>query len=61
MKVSVNHCTMYQYDSPVYLEPHIFRPRPRANNAQQLLAFDIEITPMPAGTAECLDQDGDRF
>ena len=27
-------------------------------NAQQLLAFDIQIAPMPAGTTECLDQDG---
>jgi transglutaminase-like putative cysteine protease len=42
----------------VYLEPHIFRLRPRMTNAQQLLAFDIQIAPIPAGTTECLDQDG---
>src|ERR1700678_2210329 len=58
MKISVTHSTVYRYDFPVYLEPHIFRLRPRENSAQRLLAFDIQITPTPAGTTECLDQDG---
>jgi transglutaminase-like putative cysteine protease len=46
---------VYRYDFPVYLEPHIFRLRPRTSSAQRLLAFDIQITPTPAGTTECLD------
>ncbi len=58
MKISVTHCTVYRYDFPVYLEPHIFRLRPRTNSAQRLLSFDLQITPTPAGTTECLDQDG---
>jgi transglutaminase-like putative cysteine protease len=58
MKISVTHSTVYRYDFPVYLEPHIFRLRPRTNSAQRLLAFDIQIAPTPAGTTECLDQDG---
>jgi transglutaminase-like putative cysteine protease len=58
MKITVRHSTMYRYDFPVLLEPHIFRLRPRTNSAQRLLAFDIEIAPTPAGTTECLDQDG---
>src|ERR1700691_17869 len=58
MKISVTHSTIYRYDFPVYLEPHIFRLRPRTNSAQRLLAFDIQIAPLPAGTTECLDQDG---
>jgi transglutaminase-like putative cysteine protease len=58
MKIAVTHRTTYHYDFQVFLEPHIFRLRPRANSAQRLLAFDIEITPIPAGTTECLDQDG---
>jgi len=58
MKVSVTHTTRYRYDFPVYLEPHIFRLRPRSNGAQRLLAFDIQIAPAAAGTTECLDQDG---
>jgi transglutaminase-like putative cysteine protease len=58
MRINVTHSTVYRYDFPVYLEPHIFRLRPRENSAQRLLAFDIHITPTPAGTTECLDQDG---
>ena len=58
MKITVRHSTVYRYDSPVYLEPHIFRLRPRASSAQRLLTFNLQITPTPAGTAECLDQDG---
>ena len=58
MKITVTHSTVYRYDFPVYLEPHIFRLRPRTNSSQRLLAFDLQITPTPAGTTECLDQDG---
>jgi transglutaminase-like putative cysteine protease len=58
MKINVTHSTVYRYDFPVYLEPHIFRLRPRENSAQRLLAFDLQISPLPAGTTECLDQDG---
>lgn len=58
MRITVTHSTLYSYDFPVCLEPHIFRFRPRMTNAQQLLAFDLQIAPTPAGTTECLDQDG---
>jgi transglutaminase-like putative cysteine protease len=58
MRLSATHSTVYRYDSPVYLEPHIVRLRPRMNGAQRLLAFDLQIAPTPAGTTECLDQDG---
>jgi transglutaminase-like putative cysteine protease len=58
MKISVTHETAYHYNFPVYLEPHIFRLRPRTSSSQRLLLFDLQITPTPAGTAGCLDQDG---
>ena len=58
MRITVTHNTVYRYDFPVYLEPHIFRLRPRTSGTQQLLACDIQIAPTPAGTTECLDQDG---
>jgi len=58
MRISVQHCTVYHYDFPVYLEPHIFRLRPRTHGSQRLIAFDLQIAPAPAGTTECLDQDG---
>jgi transglutaminase-like putative cysteine protease len=58
MRIDVSHSTVYRYDFPVYLEPHIFRLRPRTDSAQHLVSFDLQITPPPAGTTECLDQDG---
>lgn len=58
MKITVTHSTAYRYDFPVYLEPHIFRLRPRMTNEQRLIAFDLQITPGPAGSTDCLDQDG---
>jgi transglutaminase-like putative cysteine protease len=58
MKITVTHSTLYRYDYPVFLEPHIFRLQPRMSGTQRLLAFDLQILPAPAGTTECLDQDG---
>ena len=58
MKLSVEHSTVYRYNHAVILEPHIFRLRPRITSVQRLLAFEIQILPVPAGTTECLDQDG---
>ena len=58
MRITVTHSTRYRYDFPVILEPHIFRLRPRMTNVQRLLTFDLQIAPTPAGTTECLDQDG---
>ncbi len=58
MRITVAHTTVYRYEFPVYLEPHIFRLRPRMNYAQKLISFDLQIAPTPAGTTECLDQDG---
>src|SRR5437660_12866115 len=58
MKINLSHSTTYCYETPVYLQAHILRLRPRTNGAQQLLDFDLEVTPTPAGMTECLDQDG---
>jgi transglutaminase-like putative cysteine protease len=58
MMISVEHATVYAYDSPVVLKPHTIRLRPRMTSSQRLLAYDLQIDPIPAGTSECLDQDG---
>jgi len=58
MRIQVHHSTQYVYDSPVFLEPHTFRLRPRHDGAQRLLSYRLEIAPEPAGRTECLDQDG---
>jgi hypothetical protein len=58
MRISIQHPTVYRYPHDVELEPHTFRLRPRMTTTQWLLAFDLQILPGPAGTTECLDQDG---
>jgi len=58
MRIHVLHSTEYRYDSPVFLEPHTFRLRPRHDGAQRLLAYRLDISPEPVGRTDCLDQDG---
>lgn len=58
MRISIAHSTIYRYDAPVFLEPHVVRLRPRADASQRLLSYSLEIAPAPGGMAECLDQDG---
>src|SRR6185503_9215612 len=58
MIITVDHSTSYRYDCAVHLQPHTFRLRPRMTTTQRLLSFDLEVVPLPTGTTECLDQDG---
>lgn len=58
MRVSVAHTTVYRYSTPVFLEPHVLRLRPRQDGTQWLRSYTLKITPTPAGLTETLDQDG---
>lgn len=58
MKLCVEHSTVYRYQDAVYLKPQTFRLRPRTSCSQRLLHFELQISPLPVGTAECMDQDG---
>ena len=58
MRLSVAHTTVYRYDRPVQLEPHLFRLRPREDAVQRLLDYRLDLTPPPAGQSWSLDQDG---
>lgn len=58
MQFLVEHSTVYRYNGAVQLETHTFRLRPRMSTTQRLLMYELVIWPVPAGTAECLDQDG---
>src|SRR5690349_24143355 len=58
MRISVIHSTVYRYDSPVFLEPHTFRLRPREDGLQRLIRHQLEIVPPPQGQSICLDQNG---
>ena len=58
MRISVAHSTVYRYDQPVWLEPHLLRLRPRHDASQNLLRHTLAIAPAPGGQTGCLDQDG---
>jgi transglutaminase-like putative cysteine protease len=58
MLFDISHTTRYRYDSPVFLEPHVLRFRPRCNAAQRVAAFHLETHPHPAGWSEMVDLDG---
>ncbi len=58
MRISIVHSTVYAYASPVFLEPHTFRLRPREDGSQRLSAYMLSVSPAPAGQAQCLDHDG---
>lgn len=58
MIFTITHTTAYQYEQPVFLEPHTIRLKPKTDGMQQLLNFNIQISPQPAGLTECRDLDG---
>jgi transglutaminase-like putative cysteine protease len=55
MHFSVTHFTKYHYSEPVYVEPHLIRLRPRCDGSQNLSAYQLQISPEPAGRSEYLD------
>jgi len=58
MRIRVTHRTHYQYDRPVFLEPHVFRLTPRQDAAQHLLEHSITLSPPAAGMTPMIDIDG---
>ena len=58
MRVTVEHSTVYRYDTSVFLEPHVFRLTPRTDASQRLVSSFLRILPVPTGMNQFLDQDG---
>ena len=58
MLYEITHRTEFTYTEPAFLEPHLVRLRPRSDGAQHLHAFQLHVTPEPAGTTELLESDG---
>lgn len=58
MLFDITHTTTYRFTRPVYLEPHVFRFRPRCDATQRLQDFQLRIDPRPAGLSEYLDLEG---
>lgn len=58
MRYSIHHETVYTYNQPVILAPHLLRLRPRSNGWQTLEDFTLKVTPNPSGIGETIDLDG---
>ncbi len=55
MIYKIQHSLTYEFSAPVYLEPHILYLKPRTDNSQKLLSFDLNVEPQPIFTANNTD------
>lgn len=60
MDFRISHQLRYRYDRPVFFEPTLVRVCPRHDHIQQLLDFDLQVTPTPAGSTPILDAHDNR-
>ncbi len=58
MKFKIIHKTEYQFTSPVFLEPHYIRLKPRQTHSNRVEYFNLDITPQPAGISLQRDEEG---
>lgn len=58
MYFEITHKTTYSYSSPIFLEPHTLKLRPRCDGLQNLTQFDWKVEPRPVGLSEGIDLDG---
>lgn len=61
MEFRIKHETNYQFEQPVFLEPHILRFRPRTDADQRVMDYSLSISPPPAGLSEGIDFEGNPF
>lgn len=61
MQYKINHTTVYTYNQPVCLKPHLLRLHPRCDSWQKLHFFSLEINPEPAGISYFTDFDGNNL
>ncbi|MDH3328063.1 MAG: transglutaminase family protein [Desulfobulbaceae bacterium] len=57
MLYRITHQIRYVYSAAVFLEPHVFRLRPRCDAAQQVKEFSMSIEPKPTGRHDFLDSE----
>ena len=58
MLFEIKHVTKFSYSSPVFLEPHVLRLRPRCDVSQNLHRYELLVEPESNGRTECIDLDG---
>ncbi|MDE2027739.1 MAG: transglutaminase family protein [Candidatus Omnitrophica bacterium] len=58
MFLAIRHATVYSYDKPVILEPHIIRLTPRQDAYKRLVERSLTIIPEPDGMSVNFDLSG---
>ncbi|NJN24212.1 MAG: transglutaminase family protein [Acaryochloridaceae cyanobacterium RL_2_7] len=58
MRLHINHRTIYEYEEPVVLLPHIIRLTPRQDSYQTVQNFSLDITPQPKFLSQAFDELG---
>ncbi|MFO0789510.1 MAG: transglutaminase family protein [Pirellulales bacterium] len=58
MLFTIEHTTEYRFNRPVFFEPHHLRFCPRTDGSQQVVQFDLQIDPAPAGCTQAFDAEG---
>jgi len=61
MLFEIIHRTRYHYSQPVFLEPFIFRLRPRCDAGQTLRSYCTDVIPAPGGMTHCLGLYGNNI
>jgi transglutaminase-like putative cysteine protease len=61
MRARVTHTFTYRYSAPVLLGPHRLCLRPRGHGFQQLIAFDLAISPEPSRLYPLVAASGDEI
>ena len=61
MLYNIIHRTIYSYNQPVCLKPHIVRLIPRSDSWQKLHAFSLLIEPKPETISQYVDLDGNNL
>ncbi|MEB3276321.1 MAG: transglutaminase family protein [Cyanobacteriota bacterium] len=61
MRARVTHSFTYRYTAPVLLGPHRFCLKPRGHGFQNLLAFNLEISPQPTRLYPLVAASGDEI
>lgn len=61
MLYNISHTTIYTYNQPVFLKPHLVRLRPRCDSWQQFRTFSLLVDPEPKGISDIIDLDGNSL
>lgn len=61
MKIKIAHESLYEFSSPIFLEPHVLRFKPKCAPYNNLVNFDLSITPKPIGITQQEDTESNTI